>query len=69
MSGFFSDCCVSSFVSCLAQVVSVEMGWTECVVVAEGTGSPDRMLVRLFVYLFNNKCCMANIFQSDIAII
>ncbi len=69
MSGFFSDCCVSSFVSRLAQVVSVETGQADCPVVAESTGPPDRMLVRLFVYLFSNKCRIANIFQSDIAII
>ncbi len=34
-----------------------------------GTQIPDRILVRLFVYLFNNKCRIANIFHSDIAII
>ncbi len=42
---------------------------TECPVVKEGTGPPDRMLVRLFVYLFNIKNRIANIFHSDIAII
>ncbi len=41
----------------------------ECPVVAEGIGTPDRMLVRLFVYLFNNKCRIVNIFQGDIAVI
>ncbi len=59
---FFSDCCVSSFVQRLAYVASVETGQTECPVVTEGgTGPPDRMQVRLFVYLFNINCRIANI--------
>ena len=65
MSGFFSECCVSSFVWRLASVASVETGQKECPVVVEGTGPPDRTQVRLFVYLFNNKCHIVHIFQRD----